>query len=62
MYRGLCYCFLSYVSYSQLLIRFPRCPKEAKAEILERVKIFQTHIVTFPQGIHRNFTRFSIEW
>lgn len=34
------YCFLLNFSYSQLFIKFPRCPKEAETEIFEHLRIF----------------------
>lgn len=50
-----CLCIEGYLiivvfSYSQLLIRFPLCPKEAKVELFQHLGIFETHIATFPQG------------
>lgn len=42
-YRGLCYCFLLYFSYSQLLIRFQDVQKKQKQKSLNTEDFWNSH-------------------
>lgn len=61
MYKGLCDCFLLYFSYSQLLIKFPRCSTEAKAATFEHFFFFWKYLKLTYLHFHREYTEILLE-